>query len=61
MLSLLLVFEQSAGANAQNFALAFLISSQPQGKAGTSLKFLAIRDRAGIKHVHPRTVPSPIT
>jgi len=61
MLSLLLVFVQSAGANAQNFVLASLISSRLQGKAGTSLKLLAIRNRAGIKHVHPRTVPSPVT
>jgi len=61
MLRLLLVFEQSTGTNTQNFALASLISFRLRDKAGTSPKFRAVRDQAGIGHLHLRTVPSPVT
>ena len=61
MLSLSLIVGQYTGTNTQDIALASKISFWLRGLAKTSLKFLATRYQAGIRHLHLRAVSSPVT
>ncbi len=61
MLSLSLIVGKYTGTNTQNISLAPYISFWFRGETKTSLKLLATRNQAGIRHLHLRAVSSPVT
>ena len=58
---LVIGFRAKQGNKHPKLCLSFFILSRLRSKAGTSLKLRAVRNQAGIRHVHLRTVPSPVT
>ncbi len=61
MLSLSLIVGKYTGTNTQDISLAPKISFWFRGETKTSLKLLATRYQAGIRHLHLRAVSSPVT
>ncbi len=54
-------FRVKRGNKHPKLYLIFFILSQLRSEVETSLKLRAVRNQAGIKQVHLRTVSSPIT